>query len=105
MNTQRGRIYGGAFLITAGIASVAGQFVGYDKVWFLYPLTAGILMFLAPWAGEKVQSTRIAGVWVALTGLIGALVTFTDLTWGSLWPLYVLTAGLISVFLRTREAA
>ncbi len=103
MNAERGRIYGGIFIITAGIASALGQFVGYGKVWFLYPLAAGILMVIAPWA--QARATRITGVWVALTGVMGGLVTFTEIGWGALWPLYMITAGLISIFMRKREEA
>jgi urea transporter len=107
MQISRGQVYGGAFMIASGIATLLGRFVGFEKVWFLYPLVAGILMIVAPWAtdAEQVRKSRVAGVWTVMGAVIAGLVILTGMAWETFSPIWLIGAGLTTLILAKRQTA
>lgn len=102
---KRGQIYGGAFMIAAGVGSILGHLIGFDKVWFIYPLVAGILMMVVPAEGADLQKTRTVGVWVALGGAVSGLVVLTGLSWAVFSPVYLVAAGVMMLIKGKRANA
>lgn len=106
MMETRNQVYGAAFTITAGLSLLLGRYIGMEKVWFLFPLVAGIVMVVAPMAtGEaQIRYTRIAGAWTVLGGLMAGLVTLGGVEWSTMGPLWMIAAGLTGLFWKRTAA-
>lgn len=92
-----GNVWAGLGLIAVGIAFVIAQVIGWDRIWPLFPMVAGI-GFLAWYAYTSFKDAGL--VFIGITGLLAGLFFFGFTLgiweWGQmsdLWPVFPLIAG------------
>jgi hypothetical protein len=101
------QIWGGAFMILAGISSLLGNMVGYGHIWPIYPLVIGMLLICMRRADDSPRrrlARQFGGAWLTLAGVVHSIVLFTNHTLTG--PLYMIGGGLILLafqYLRNRE--
>jgi hypothetical protein len=104
---QLGVVWAGLGLIGLGIAFLLAQWIGWDKLWPIFPLLGG-LAFFAGYAASGFQDAGLAFVGTAAT-LIGLF--FFGFTLGNwewvemvrLWPVFALIGGIAFVVLFIAE--
>lgn len=88
-------IWTGGMMVVAGVNLLAGSIFGYDVTWPLWMLGIGLLMILAPWAGNPAgrHNFRVGGYWTLLAGLAGTLAMLgLHRTYG---PVFMIGAGVL----------
>jgi hypothetical protein len=101
------QIWGGAFMILAGISSLLANVVGYSHTWPIYPLAIGMLLICLRRADDSPRrrlARQFGGAWMLLTGVVHSIVLFTS--YALIAPLYMIGGGLILLafqYLRHRE--
>jgi len=98
-----GTVWAGLGLIGLGIAFVMAQWIGWDRIWPLFPVLGG-LGFLAWYAftGFKEEGLLFIGVLALLVGLFFFGFTLGFWEWsqmGDLWPVFPLIGGVAFVAL------
>ncbi|RPI49353.1 MAG: hypothetical protein EHM56_12500 [Chloroflexi bacterium] len=106
-----GTVWAGLGLIGLGIAFVVAQWIGWDRIWPLFPVLGGI-GFLAWYAltGFKDEGLVFVGIMALLVGLFFFGFTLGFWEWGQmgdLWPVFPLIGGVAFLALffaeRTRD--
>jgi hypothetical protein len=103
-----GTVWAGLGLIGLGIAFVVAQWIGWDRIWPLFPVLGG-LGFLAWYAftGFKDAGLVFVGTMALLVGLFFLGFSLGIWEWGQmgdLWPVFPLIGGVafIALFLAER---
>lgn len=105
---QQSALWTGLGLIGLGVAFLLAQFIGWDRIWPLFPLLGG-LAFLAGYvaSGFRDGGLVFVGVLAALIGLFFFGFSFGVWEWAQmadLWPVFPLIAGVafLALFLAER---
>lgn len=106
------QLYGGIFLIAAGLIGVLGAWFGFEHTGFLFPLVLGVLMLVIPATdvpANKQYRRRRAGGWLVLAGLISGLAWLGVIPWTAIGPLWLVGTGAMLLLFpkheyRTEEA-
>jgi hypothetical protein len=106
---QQSALWTGLGLIGLGVAMVLAQFVGWDRVWPLFPLLGG-LAFLVGYvaSGFRESGLVFVGVLATLIGLFFFGFSLGFWQWddmGRLWPVFPLVAGVAFIALFVAERA
>jgi hypothetical protein len=106
-----GTVWAGLGLITVGIALVAAQWLGWDRLWPLFPAMGGVGLLAAyVLTGRKDEGLVFLGISALLVGLFFFGFTLGYWEWGQmadLWPVFPLIGGVAFLALffaeRTRD--
>ena len=115
---------GAIWLIVLGalfLVANAGIFHGFSGRFFVPLLLLGLAVWVfvsrmtgygssyseygAPGYQLRLFRAASGAAWLALVGLMFLLDDFNILTWGRSWPLFIILAGVMSVFRRTAYSA
>jgi hypothetical protein len=104
---QQAALWTGLGLIGLGVALILAQFIGWDRIWPLFPLLGG-LAFLAGYvaSGFRESGFVFVGVLATLLGLFFFGFSLGFWEWGNmerLWPVFPLIAGIAFVALFAAE--
>ncbi|HSJ57436.1 MAG TPA: hypothetical protein VLC95_09665 [Anaerolineae bacterium] len=110
MNSRnQGTLWGGLVLIGLGIAFLIAQWIGWDRIWPLFPTMAG-LAFLGAYVlgGLREPGFVFVGIAATLVGLFFFGFSFGVWEWaqmGDLWPIFPIIGGLAFIALFVAERA
>lgn len=98
-----GTVWAGLGLIGLGIALVVAQWIGWDRIWPLFPVLGGLGLLVAYLlTGSKDEGLVFLGVLALLVGLFFFGFTLGFWEWSqmaTLWPVFPLIGGVAFVAL------
>lgn len=105
---RMGAVWGGISLIALGIAFITAQWLGWDRIWPLFPVLGGLgLLVSYVLTGFKDEGLVFLGVLALFVGLFFFGFTLGFWEWDQmrdLWPVFPLIGGVafIALFLAQR---